>query len=232
MLDFYKLLLPIMISSLQVRLVEKLIEEGVIHSPKVIQTLSAIDRGCFLPSLSSAYDDSPKSIGFNATISAPHMHGYALEYLKDYLIPGTSALDIGSGSGYLTLCMAEMMNYQGKIIGIEHITELVERSNKSIEMCKPGNINRRVIEIIEGDGRNGYPRYAPYKAIHVGAAAETIPQALIEQLDFGGRLVIPVGKKSETQKIVLVDKDLNGNISMKNELRVVYVPLTDKNLQC
>ena len=219
-------------STSQSRLVEKLIREGVIKSAKVIQTLSNIDRGCFLLGSRSAYEDSPKRIGFNATISAPHMHGYVLEYLKDHLVPGASALDVGSGSGYLTLCMAEMMNYQGKIIGVEHIPELVKNSIKNIENCRPGVFSSTILEIIEADGRIGYSTFAPYKAIHVGAAAEHIPKELIEQLDYGGRLVIPVGKQNRTQKIMLVDKDLQGNISMTEQLSVVYIPLCDKNMQC
>ena len=220
-----------MISAQHRQLIEKLIEKNVINTPSVIRALLAVDRGYFVHGSSSAYIDSPKSIGFNATISAPHMHGYVLEYLKDHLTPGVSALDIGSGSGYLTLCMAEMINYQGKVVGIEHIPELVRMSLVSIEECKPGVLATKVVEIIEGDGRMGYSKFAPFKAIHVGAAAESIPEQLIRQLDLGGRLVIPVGRQGGEQRIVLVDKDFMGNVTMKNGLGVIYVPLTDRNRQ-
>ena len=80
--------------------------------------------------------------------------------------------------------------------------------------------------LIEGDGREGYSKCAPYNCIHVGAAAETIPRALVEQLANGGRLVIPVGSQGDSQYITIVDKDRNGKISTRKELGVSYVPLT------
>lgn len=212
------------------RLIEKLIEENVIFSNKVIKVLLAVDRGYF--SSLNPYEDSPKSIGYNATISAPHMHGYVLEYLKDHLVQGCSALDIGSGSGYLTLCMAEMMDYQGKVIGIDHIPELVGQSIRNINLCKPGTFQSRVIEIIEADGRTGYQKYAPYKAIHVGAASENVPKALIDQLADGGRMVIPIGAQRRSQKILIIDKSLQGQITSQEALSVSYIPLTDKSRQC
>jgi protein-L-isoaspartate(D-aspartate) O-methyltransferase len=220
-----------MASSHQRRLVEKLFEERVIYTQSVYQCLISVDRGYFFDGSLSSYEDSPKNIGYNATISAPHMHGFALEYLKDHLIPGTNVLDVGSGSGYLTLCMAEMMGYQGSVIGIEHIRELVEKSIRNIQRCKPGILASSSIHMIEGDGRNGYPPFAPYKVIHVGAAAEEIPESLISQLDLGGRMMIPVGKLGRSQKIMIVDKDTQGNINIKNELSVSYIPLTDKERQ-
>jgi protein-L-isoaspartate(D-aspartate) O-methyltransferase len=217
-------------SNSQVQLVEKLIEKGVIRTQKVISALSSIDRGFFVHS-SRAYEDKPRQIGFNATISAPHMHGYALEWLKDHLVPGSRVLDVGSGSGYLTLCMAEMMNYSGIVVGLEHIKELANNSIKSINQCRPHALRDGAIEIVEADGRIGYSTYAPYKVIHVGAASEEIPEALIQQLDIGGRMVIPVGRNNEKQCIMLVDKDNSGNITMKKEISVHYIPLCDKSYQ-
>ena len=72
---------------------------------------------------------------------------------------------------------------------------------------------------------------APYNCIHVGAAAETIPPALVEQLANGGRLVIPVGHQGDSQYITIVDKDKNGNITTRRELEVSYVPLTSVKKQ-
>jgi protein-L-isoaspartate(D-aspartate) O-methyltransferase len=214
----------------QISLVQRLAEQGVIKTNSVIQAMTNIDRGFFVQD-SSAYEDRPKQIGYKATISAPHMHGYALEWLKDHLIPGSKALDIGSGSGYLTLCMAEMMNYSGLVVGIDHIKELVNNSIRSINQCKPQALTDKIVQIFEADGRLGYPPLAPYKAIHVGAASEEIPQALVEQLDFGGRMVIPVGRRGKTQYIMLVDKDYEGKITINKDFGVTYIPLCDRSYQ-
>ena len=73
----------------------------------------SVDRGDFCIDSNSAYFDRPQSIGFGATISAPHMHAWALELLKNNLKPGMKCLDIGSGSGYLSTCMAKMVGDQG-----------------------------------------------------------------------------------------------------------------------
>jgi len=78
-------------------MVEQLQRYGIIHSERVAEVMQTIDRGLFVPEGTAAYVDSPMPIGFNATISAPHMHATCLELLKDYLQPGMHALDVGSG---------------------------------------------------------------------------------------------------------------------------------------
>lgn len=80
-------------------LLRNLIKDGVIKSKEVYEAMLKVDRGDF--TTSSPYVDRPQSLNFNATISAPHMHAFALEYLKDYVKPGSRVLDVGSGSGYL-----------------------------------------------------------------------------------------------------------------------------------
>lgn len=88
--------------------------------------MRTVDRGDFYQSNVSVYDDTPQCIGYNATISAPHMHAYCLEQLQDLLVPNAHVLDVGSGSGYLLAAFYEMTDKQGKIYGIEHIPELVD----------------------------------------------------------------------------------------------------------
>lgn len=83
------------------------------------------------------YSDAPQGIGFGVTISAPHMHAHALELLKDHLIKGEKALDVGSGSGYLTVCMALMVGDTGNAIGIDHIPELIEYAETNVKNDKP-----------------------------------------------------------------------------------------------
>ncbi|GFQ00486.1 protein-l-isoaspartate o-methyltransferase 1 [Phtheirospermum japonicum] len=171
--------------------------------------METIDRALFVPEGTPPYDDSPMQIGYNATISAPHMHAMCLELLEDHLKPGMHALDVGSGTGYLTACFVVMVGPQGRAVGVEHIPELVESSIKNIQksaaapLLKEGSFSVHV-----GDGRQGWPEFGPYDAIHVGAAAPEIPTALIEQLKPGGRLVIPVG--NIFQDLQVVDKNMDG----------------------
>ena len=96
----------------------------------------AVDRGNYCRT--DPYRDKPQGIGYNVTLSAPHMHAHALELLKDHLKPGMNALDVGSGSGYLTACMALMVGEDGKVIGVDHIKELVDWSGDNIIKDKLG----------------------------------------------------------------------------------------------
>ncbi|KAF9603060.1 hypothetical protein IFM89_033785 [Coptis chinensis] len=114
-------------------LVAQLKRYGVIRSKKVAEVMETIDRGLFVPVGNPAYIDSPMQIGFNATISAPHMHAACLELLEDNLQPGMRVLDVGSGTGYLTACFALMVGTQGHAVGVEHIPELVTTSISNIQ---------------------------------------------------------------------------------------------------
>lgn len=141
-------------------MVENLQSHGVITSDEVAKAMEAVDRGLFVPDRSHAYVDSPLSIGYNVTISAPHMHAMCLQLLENNLKPGMRVLDVGSGlfslksgysvldfgriddgygwliligTGYLTACFAVMVGSEGRVIGVEHIPELVASSIKNIE---------------------------------------------------------------------------------------------------
>ncbi len=211
-------------------LVDNLKAEGVIKSEQVYNAMLQTDRGDYCPSY-SAYYDSPQSIDYNATISAPHMHAYALEYLKDYLKPGFRSLDVGSGSGYLTVAFSHMMEDKGISVGIEHIHELFELGKNNIAKINKDLIDEKKIVLLEGDGRKGFNQLGPYNCIHVGASADKIPEDLVNQLANGGRLMIPVGSQTEIQYIYLIDKDENGNVNYNKLLPVRYVPLTSKEKQ-
>nr|WET60739.1 L-isoaspartate-O-methyltransferase [Ricinus communis] len=211
-------------------MVEHLQHYGVISSRKVVEVMETIDRALFVPDGTQAYVDSPMPIGYNATISAPHMHATCLQLLEEHLKPGMHALDVGSGTGYLTACFAIMVGPQGRAVGVEHIPELVTSSVKNIEKSAAAPLLKEgFLSVHIGDGRQGWPEFAPYDAIHVGAAAPEIPQALIDQLKPGGRMVIPVGNIFQDLKVI--DKNQDGSISVRSETSVRYVPLTSRDAQ-
>eukprot|EP00286_Rhodomonas_abbreviata_P007499 CAMPEP_0181319848 /NCGR_PEP_ID=MMETSP1101-20121128/17797_1 /TAXON_ID=46948 /ORGANISM="Rhodomonas abbreviata, Strain Caron Lab Isolate" /LENGTH=224 /DNA_ID=CAMNT_0023427489 /DNA_START=109 /DNA_END=783 /DNA_ORIENTATION=+ len=211
-------------SKSNVGLVGNLKSAGIISSPNVENAMGACDRQFY--AARNAFEDAPQLIGFNVTISAPHMHGMCLEALSNHLKPGMRALDVGSGSGYLTACMAIMVGTSGLAVGIEHVPDLVKRSIENVKADgKGGLLEAGNLVLTEGDGRLGYPPSAPYDAIHVGAAAPTIPEALVQQLKPGGRLIIPVGVRS--QNLLQVDKGTDGKIQETVLTGVRYVPLTN-----
>uniref|UniRef100_A0A1D1XDI4 Protein-L-isoaspartate O-methyltransferase n=2 Tax=Anthurium amnicola TaxID=1678845 RepID=A0A1D1XDI4_9ARAE len=211
-------------------LVKHLQQYGIIKSKEVAEVLETIDRGLFVPDGTAAYVDSPIPIGYNATISAPHMHATCLELLKDHLQPGMHALDVGSGTGYLTACFAMMVGPQGRAVGVEHIPELVAASIENVKKSAAAELQKEgSLSFHAADGRLGWPVLAPYEAIHVGAAALEVPQPLIQQLKPGGRMVIPVGNIFQDLKVV--DKKLDGSISVYDETSVRYVPLTTRAAQ-
>ena len=127
--------------------------------------------------------------------------------------------------------MAKMVGPEGKVIGIDHIQELIELSESNIRKHHSELLDSKVIQLKTGDGRLGYEPESPYHAIHVGAAAKTLPKELVDQLVLGGRLILPIGKTANTQKLEQIDKLQNGEVTRKELCAVRFVPLTDKECQ-
>jgi protein-L-isoaspartate(D-aspartate) O-methyltransferase len=172
------------------------------------------------------------------------MHGHACEYLIDYLKPGSRVLDIGSGSGYLTHVLANLVTdsseiaAQGQVIGIDHISELTDLARENMDKSEEGRELQasKKVEFITADGRLGWKEGAPYDAIHVGAAAEKLHPTLVDQLRAPGRLFIPVESEhdgsardilSGGQYIWVVDKQEDGTVHKEKVFQVSYVPLTN-----
>ncbi|KAF8983626.1 hypothetical protein BGZ46_009888 [Entomortierella lignicola] len=185
-------------------LVNRLAEAKLIKSESVKQAMLA---------------DAPQTIGYNATISAPHMHAAALESLSPFLFSGARVLDIGSGSGYLTVCMAQMVGPQGRVVGVEHIPELVELATENTLKDHPEYMQEGRVAYHTADGRIGFPQETRYDAIHVGAAADSMHQELVDQLNAPGRMFIPVCV-DDGQAIIVVDKDESGRVTKRKAMDV------------
>jgi protein-L-isoaspartate(D-aspartate) O-methyltransferase len=211
-------------------LISALASHGVIRSARVRDAMMQVDRAHFVGE--DPYMDSPQPIGANVTISAPHMHAHALEELEAHLRPGSRFLDIGSGSGIMLAYAARMVVPGGKAVGVEHIDTLVEESKGNLrkDPQHASWLADGTIEVHVGDGFHGHPPAAPFDAIHVGAAAPSLPDALVAQLAPGGRMVIPVGHHG-FQELMAVDKHQDGSVTQKGLVAVSFVPLTTKDKQ-
>lgn len=219
---------PNPIHSSMKELCAQLINEKMLSSKKVYNSMMQVDRADFAPS--RPYQNNAQRIGCNVVISAPDLHSYCLEALKDYLTEGSTVLDVGFGSGYLTAAMSKMMNDKGTVIGIEHIKELYDFGMYNICKHHRNLIESKRIILVLGDGRLGYIQRAPYKCIHIGAASRQPPKDIIDQLEFGGRLVMPLGEPDD-QYIYIIDKDKDGKLTYKKGLSVCYVSLTSAKNQ-
>lgn len=156
------------------------------------------------------------------------MHASACESLLDYLKPGSKVLDVGSGSGYLTAVLANLVAPNGTVTGIDHIQPLNDLATANMSKSDQG---RRMLEsgqvkFVTGDGRKGWAEGAPYDAIHVGAAAAEHHQILTDQLKAPGRLFVPVAE-GWAQHIWVIDKRADGSLERQKLYGVQYVPLTD-----
>lgn len=208
-------------------LIANLWRHGLVKSPLVKSALQNVDRAHFSPI--SPYEDSPQRIGYDATISAPHIHANAAEALLPLIGPGKKVLDIGSGSGYLTAVFAHLVAPGGQVIGVEHIQQLCDMGIKNLrkDPVHAKMLDDGTIKIVKADGRLGWVEGGPYDAIHVGAAATEIHPNLIEQLNSPGKMFIPVDNGFAGQYIWVVEKDKDGQVKREKQYGVMYVPLTD-----
>ncbi|UCC56644.1 MAG: protein-L-isoaspartate(D-aspartate) O-methyltransferase [Gammaproteobacteria bacterium] len=187
-------------------------------SSRVMAAMGKVPREQFVPTdlRVYAFDNGPLPIGYGQTISQPYIVALMTDLLE--LQADHSVLEIGTGSGYQTAILSLLAS---QVYTIEVVQELGEASARCLQELGYTNISFRI-----GNGCAGWPEHAPYDAIIVTAAAAQVPQPLIDQLTPGGRLVIPVGLPYMPQELLLVKKDLQGEIHTRDILSVAFVPLT------
>lgn len=171
-------------------LIERLVGKKYLRSPVLIAAFKEIVRAEFVPEKfeTEAEADMPLPIGCGQTISQPTIVATMLELLDPQA--GQHILDVGSGSGWTTALLGRVVGVEGKVIGLENFPELHEIGKKNIE--KFGLVHSGIVECVQGDGNQGYAKYAPYDRILVSAAVDELPEALKKQLKVGGKMVIPI----------------------------------------
>jgi len=189
--------------------------EYEIADKRVIEAMKRVPREAFISQeqYQAAYDDRPLGIGFGQTISQPFIVALMAQALE--LRGDEKVLELGTGSGYEAAILAELAQ---KVVTVECIPELEESAKQVLDKLGYSNIEVHVA------GRTlGWPEGAPYDAIIVSAGAPTVPQVLLEQLTWNGRLVIPVGSRWQ-QELLRVTK-LKKRNNIENLGGCYFVPL-------
>lgn len=181
------------------RLVQRLRDHGI-RSDAVLEQIRKVPRHLFVDEAlaSRAYEDTALPIGLGQTISQPWVVARMTEaLLEDF--QGETVLEIGTGCGYQTAVMAPLVK---KIYTVERIPELLKKTRQRLRELDIYNVQFR-----PGDGWEGWPKYSPYDGIIVTAAAQRLPEKLLEQLAPGGRMVIPVGPPGFQDLLLVTRRD-------------------------
>lgn len=195
-------------------LVETLQDKGI-RDLGVLRAIDTVPRHLFVPPTvrGRAYHDSALPIGAGQTISQPYVHARSLEHMS--LTGNERVLEIGTGSAYQTALLSQLAS---QVFSVERVPELLDRARKLLSQLAISNVS-----VSLGDGTLGWRAYGPYDAIVVGAGAPKVPTALEEQLAEGGRLLIPVGDRSQ-QMLALFTKR-GGRLERRDIEPVTFVPL-------
>lgn len=200
------------------RMVERGIKGRGVTDEATLEAMRQVPRHLFVPEdrRSSAYENKPLPIGYRQTISQPYIVGYMTELLE--LEAGEKVLEIGTGSGYQAAILSEITPH---VFTIEIVEELGIQARERFDSLGYHTIKTKI-----GDGYNGWSEHAPFDAIILTAAADEIPQPLIEQLMPGGVMVLPIGDSGLTQSLMRVRKTEDGEIQKERKLPVRFVPMT------
>lgn len=200
-------------------LAQKLQQEGITN-PEVLKAIAQSPRHIFVPEILAhkAYDNTALPIGQGQTISQPYIVAKMSELLLANGRPN-SILEIGTGSGYQTSILAQLTD---KVFSVERIKSLQWQAKRCLRAMDLHNVSMK-----HGDGWLGWASKAPFDAIIVTAAPTQVPQALLDQLTDGGRLVIPVGEQTQILKIITREGD---NYNEQQVEAVRFVPLVPGDL--
>ncbi|MBU4200733.1 MAG: protein-L-isoaspartate(D-aspartate) O-methyltransferase [Verrucomicrobia bacterium] len=187
-----------------------------IADERILKAMGKVRRHQFIPDSfrdrGDAYGDHPCPIGYDQTISQPYIVAYMTERLN--LKPGEKVLEVGTGSGYQAAILAEC---GAEVYSIEIIPELARHARTVLDA--EGYIG---VHILTGDGYKGWPEYKPFDAIIVTCAPDEVPENLVAQLKEGGRMIVPVGTRS--QRLVILRKR-DGKVETEEDLPVRFVPM-------
>lgn len=187
-----------------------------ISTPAVLDALRQTDRKDFAPDAEQAhaYEDRPLALMPGSTVSQPYIVALMTDLLR--VAPHHRVLEIGTGSGYQAAVLSRMAQ---EVYTVEMQPELVEYARVRLR-----NTGRNNVMVVEGDGWKGYAAAAPYDRILVTAAPESVPQALVDQLAPGGRMIAPIGG-STVQELEIFEKSATGILSRTGHSNVQFVPL-------
>lgn len=198
-------------------MVQEQLRNRGISDERVLKAMEMIPRHQFVSADQQdfAYEDGPLPIGEAQTISQPYIVAYMTEILQ--VRKEHTVLEIGTGSGYQAAILSLLA---ARVISLEVVAELGHTASQ--RLAKLGYTN---VEVHVTDGKKGWPEQAPYDRILVTAAPRKIPDALIEQLSNGGRMVIPVGRTLFNQSLEIITKSESGEVEIQPSLPVRFVPL-------
>ncbi len=196
------------------RLVARLREQGIDNN-EVLACMGAVPRHIFVDEAMAhrSYEDTALPIGHNQTISQPFIVALMTQLLCE--VKPRQVLEVGTGSGYQT---AVLSHFCHRLYSIERISALTKRAQKRLAAM---SVKNTVLK--HGDGYGGWEVHAPFDAIMVTAAPPAVPEALLDQLAVGGRLIVPVGDDA-VQELIVIDRTKDGFLERVHD-RVKFVPL-------
>jgi len=199
-------------------MIDNQLKKRGIHDPEVLKAMWDVDRSLFVPEemKSHAYEDRPLPIGKEQTISQPYIVAYMAQHLQAR--PEDVVLEVGTGCGYNAAVLSKLVS---QVYSIEIIEWLATLAEENLRNAGIKNVSTRF-----GDGYQGWTEKAPFDGITLTAAPPTIPEPLKEQLRIGGRLLAPVGRRS--QKLILLEKIKEEEFKEIQLLLVSFVPMTGK----
>ena len=187
-----------------------------IDAPHILEAMGNVKRHLYVPASHrrshDPYGDHPCPIGHGQTISQPYIVAYMTEKMD--LVPGDKVLEIGTGSGYQAAILAEL---GVQVYSIEIIPALADHAREAL-----GRDGYEDVKLLTGDGYKGWPEHAPFDAVIVTCAPDSVPQALVAQLREGGRMIVPVG--TDSQRLVILRK-ADGRVTRESDLAVRFVPM-------